>query len=438
MYNVLQKPPNTHPGYGEIKLPRVPTDPEQYADALRSHLIPLASPRLASWLTDFLRGARLIGLGDGSHGTKEFFQVQEVITRQLIERHNLRLVFLEAPTPFCHYASEVLECNDPSKIDSVVMHACKFDTWSNSPILGLLRFIGAWNKEHPADRVKLRGIDPQLGGSLERLAQSLTSRTPHVDQIRSWCRDLNSLYVNSARQEPQVAPEVGVQRGARSQVQPADKNIRDQSRELLVRGTSLLSLVKMPDSLRYLIRSARLELAFQLHVIGRAPLDRSDTRDKYMAAAIRQELGTLRGEQRAAVLGHNAHVSYGPPGIFSNGMGCRLRTAYGEGGYKVIVSTTAGGTVTSRANDAARERQLFASEPAPRESLEGVLRLATETPSVIDIQSVAVDSCLSPLFSGLIAFRSMGCILYQKEFVTVRPTDQFDAVVFFPESNGIQ
>lgn len=438
MHNALQKPPDTNRGYGQIKLPRLPIDPEQCANALRSHLIPLASPGLANWLTDFLRGARLIGIGEGNHGTKEFFQAQEVMTRELIEHHNLRLVFLEAPTPFCHYASEVLASKEPDNIDVVVMKACLFDTWSNTPILSLLRFIGAWNKGHPDDRVKLRGIDPQLGGSLERLAQSLTLGVPHVDQIRSWCSDLRSLYVNSARQEPHVEPEVGSQRCSRSQAQAFHKIIRNQGRELLARGASLLSVGDMPESLVYLIRSVRLELAFQLQALGRAALERSDTRDKYMAAAIIEELDTLPGNQRAAVLGHNAHVSYGPPGIFSNGMGCFLRRACGEGSYKVIVNTTAGGTVTSRANDAATERQLFVSESAPRESLEGALRLATESPSVIDIKRAAVDRRLSRLFSGLIAFRSMGCILYQREFVPVRPAAQFDAIVFFPESNGVQ
>ena len=438
MHNARQKPPETHPGYGDIRLPPVPIDPEQFADAIRSHLIPLASPGLDNWLTEFLRGARLIGLGEGSHGTKEFFQAQEMITRHLIEHHNLRLVFLEVPTPFCHYASEVLESKEPDNIDSVVMQACQFDTWSNSPIVSLLRFIGEWNKRHPTDRVTLRGIDPQLGGSLERLSQSLTSSTPHVDQIRSWCRELRSLYANSAPQETQIEPNVGLGRDSRIQAQKAHTNIRHQGRELIARGARLLSLGGVPESVGYLIRGARLELAFQLQALGRATLERSDTRDKYMAAAIITELDTLRGDQRAAVLGHNAHVSYGPPGIFSNGMGFYLRRAHGACNYKVIVNATASGTVTSRASDATTERQLFVSESAPRGSLEDLLRSATTSPSVIDIHSVAADTRISHLFYDLLAFRSVGCILYQREFVPVKPTEQFDAIIFFPQTNGIQ
>jgi erythromycin esterase len=437
MRDPLAKPTNSNPGYRDIVLPRLSFSPETCAATLRSHMIPLSSLQVDFWLKDFLQDTRLLGIGDGSHGTIEFFKVQETVTRRLIELHNVRLVFFEVPTPFCHVVNQRLGSKEGGNIDELVMLACQFDTWTNPPIVNLLRFIGDWNRRNPEDQVKVRGIDPQLGGSLERLMESLTLHTPYLDDIRSWCRDLSCLYLNRIQENPKHASRRDSNAHSRSQTEDLRRNIKKLGRDLLVRGKTLLSLCAEQESTSYLIRSTYLELAFQVRSIGRDHLGRSDNRDKYMAASVMREVNNLHSEQRAAILAHNSHVSYGQPGLFSNGMGCFLKRAYSNGAYKVIVNTSAGGTFTSRANDTSWERQLFISEPAPLESLEGVLRLAADGPSILDIQRAARDPRLNHIFSSLIAFRSVGCIVYKCEFVPLRPADQFDAVIFFPESNGI-
>src|SRR3569833_213848 len=50
-------------------------------------------------LFDRFAGARVVLLGEASHGTSEFYRARAAITRRLIERHGFSIVAVEADWP---------------------------------------------------------------------------------------------------------------------------------------------------------------------------------------------------------------------------------------------------------------------------------------------------------------------------------------------------
>src|SRR5438045_1255086 len=82
-------------------------------DALRHHGINLPPPQeAAAFGAAFARfgEARVVLLGEATHGSAEFYQARAAITRHLIEHHGFTIVAVEADWP------------DAARIDRYVRH----------------------------------------------------------------------------------------------------------------------------------------------------------------------------------------------------------------------------------------------------------------------------------------------------------------------------
>ena len=103
---------------------------DELVQMLRRHAEPLPSPDEVDAfgsLFDRFGDARVVLLGEASHGTSEFYRARAAITRRLIERHGFTLVAVEADWP------------DAARIDDYVRHQAprprkgdvfaRFPTW---------------------------------------------------------------------------------------------------------------------------------------------------------------------------------------------------------------------------------------------------------------------------------------------------------------------
>src|SRR5690242_21180715 len=104
--------------------------------------------------------ARVVLLGEATHGTSEFYRARAAISRHLIEHHGFSIVAVEADWP------------DAARVDDYVRHQAprprrgdvfaRFPTWMWRN-LELLEFAD-WLRAHNADRrdgerVSFRGLD---------------------------------------------------------------------------------------------------------------------------------------------------------------------------------------------------------------------------------------------------------------------------------------
>src|SRR4051812_40050341 len=82
------------------------------AQILRSHCeaLPPISEEAFGAMFDRFGDARVVLLGEASHGTSEFYRARAAITRRLIEKHGFAIVAVEADWP------------DAARIDAYVRH----------------------------------------------------------------------------------------------------------------------------------------------------------------------------------------------------------------------------------------------------------------------------------------------------------------------------
>jgi protein-L-isoaspartate(D-aspartate) O-methyltransferase len=114
-----------------------------------------------SGLVERIGDARVVLLGEATHGTSEFYRMRARITKELILRHGFNFVAVEADWP------------DAARINQYVRHApatreqwkafSRFPTWMwrNHEALELVEWLRAWNAEvsEPERRASFYGLD---------------------------------------------------------------------------------------------------------------------------------------------------------------------------------------------------------------------------------------------------------------------------------------
>ncbi|MEM7315754.1 MAG: erythromycin esterase family protein, partial [Planctomycetota bacterium] len=112
---------------------------------------------LDRWLTE----PRVIGVGESTHGTRDFFQMKHRLLRHLVEKHGFRLFGIEASYAACLPINEYIQGGniDPG----VAIKGQGFWTWDTEEVLALVEWMRKWNETRPASDTPLvfYGFDTQ-------------------------------------------------------------------------------------------------------------------------------------------------------------------------------------------------------------------------------------------------------------------------------------
>jgi erythromycin esterase-like protein len=163
--------------------------------------------------------ARVVLLGEASHGTSEFYRARAAISRRLIERHGFNIVAVEADWP------------DAATIDRHVRHRPwrkgelqafqRFPTWMwrNREFDGFVRWLREHNQQRPYERMAgFYGLDLyNLSGSMEAVIDFLEREDPELARaahrrygcLEPWAEE-PQLYGRNALLEGYARCEVGV------------------------------------------------------------------------------------------------------------------------------------------------------------------------------------------------------------------------------------
>jgi erythromycin esterase len=143
---------------------------------------PLRDPADLDPLLDRIGGARIVLLGEASHGTHEYYAWRTAITRRLVEERGFSFVAVEGDWPDCHRvhcAVTLAADRDPRE---VLRGYERWPTWmwGNEEVAGLTRWLRTHNQERdPADRVGFHGLDVySLWDSLRAILGYLEEHEP--------------------------------------------------------------------------------------------------------------------------------------------------------------------------------------------------------------------------------------------------------------------
>jgi erythromycin esterase-like protein len=386
---------------------------------------------------DRFAGARIVLLGEATHGTAEFYRARTAITRRLIERHGFNIVAVEADWP------------DAGRIDRHVRHRdtvtndeqafARFPTWMwrNEEVATFVEWLRVHNEGLPlASRVAFRGLDVySLRGSIaEVLAYLEKVDPPAAKRARERYGCLTPW---------QSEPSWYGRAVAMSERDSCEDEAVSQLREMLDRRLEYAG--KDGEAFFDAAQNARIVRAAEHYyrIMYRGSTESWNLRDRHMFDTLQHLLEARGRDAKAVVWAHNSHVgnaaatAMGWQGQFNIGELCK--TAYGEEAASVGFGTDRG--TVAAADDWGGPTWVKKVTPARSDSYERVFRQSGIARSLTHLTDPRQGDLRAALSRPQLE-RAIGVIyrpeseLYSHYFEAVLP-EQFDAYVWFEETGAV-
>jgi protein-L-isoaspartate(D-aspartate) O-methyltransferase len=288
--------------------------------------------------------ARVVLIGEASHGTSEFYRMRARITRELIERKGFSFVAIEGDWP------------DAAHVDHYVRHAetppsewtafARFPTWMwrNGETREFVDWLRAHNAaRQPAQRVAFRGLDLySLYSSIRSVLDYLKDvdpQTAQVAQLRYGC-------LTPWEAEPATYGHAAITGSYRSCEAPVVAVLRDLRRKQQAYAEH--DGERFLDATQNALLVSNAEQYYRIMYYGsRASWN---LRDRHMFDTLLNLLHHHGPESRAVVWAHNSHVGDASAtemsrrGEYNIGQLCRQR--FGNAAYSIGFGTH-GGTVAA-------------------------------------------------------------------------------------------
>ena len=283
---------------------------------LAGYILPLTAASSGDSIRDYhsvvatLDTFSLLGLGEASHGTKDFFDAKADIIMELVEKGKLKTLFFENEYGGIVSLNQFLHDNQRTDTESALRHSGMYDIYRCYEVLSLFDRLKTYNLEQPLnEQVSVYGIDMQYPYETVRRIKQLLGDQELEPTYHKTLSAIDSLTWYHFYDRPKIRWD-----------QQANTDLVKRLQEIAASKKGW-------------------ELSFCVHLLEQA-LDIFDygtrksgiIRDRYMADNIlwlRERLGT-NGVQ--AVWAHNAHVTYAD---YANHrcMGGYLKESLGEHYY---------------------------------------------------------------------------------------------------------
>ncbi|MDX3798862.1 erythromycin esterase family protein [Streptomyces sp. AK04-3B] len=378
-------------------------------------------------LKGILDGVRIVGLGEATHGTSEFFQLKHRLLEFLVEELGFSVLAMEASAS-AGPAVDAYVCQGVGDAAGVLA-GLGFWTWRTHEVLGMIEWMRAYNRGRPEERkVRFVGIDPQqCGDSLAVLGSFLRKVAPDREAgLLSPLRVLAKAYPGS-----QPGPQ-------RRLVQDAEELLGF----LDGRGPGAADAIRHA---RILVQAADLVTRARQHTDPEQTVFAA--RDRYMAEAVEELLSDP--STKIALWAHNGHIGKGRSGGAVPSMGQHLHTRHGDAYYALGLlfgsgsfrarrmwpgpcpwsRPRAGAPVTNRIG------------PARPDAVEAQLATASPGDHLVDLRSAAnAPTAVREWLNGRHRMRSFGAMvprwIYRFNLSPASLAEEYDGLAYVAVSTG--
>ncbi len=315
--------------------------------------------------------ARVMGIGESNHGSREFGDLRLSLTRRLVERNGYRVVAIEASSARLDLLDHFIggEAVPASSVTSAIERG-----WiGRRPLRELVGWLRKWNAAHPADHVHLVGVDPQDNPIAADTVRAFLGRAYGADLLTR----LQPTFRELAAADSQYLVF-------------GDSNVDSAARQSILEIVALLDLDAPTLTQRFggeavqRARDAARQLAefSDLNSGNRRLLGHS--RDWYMATRVLEAVERRGAGAKAVYWAHNAHVGH-PEGQSAGGKssGAWLRDALGCDYVALGVTFGKGSFVAQIPNDSADRLAVSSLPISPVESIEGVLSAVNPAGAIV-------------------------------------------------------
>ena len=401
-------------------------------------------------LSELVGDARVVLIGESSHGTHEFYEARAEITKWLIEEKGFCAVAAEADWPDAYRVNRYVRgTGEDGTAEQALRGFERFPSWMwrNTVVRDFVEWLRADNRRCESQGRRQTGF---YGLDLYSLHRSMHEVVGFLDKVdpraaaRARSRYACFDHVSSADDGQAYGMRAAFGAGLSCEKEAIDQLIEIQRNALAyARRDGLLA----EDELFYAEQNAQVvrDAERYYRAMFGARVTSWNLRDQHMAQTLHALLDHLdrhhdQPPARIVVWAHNSHVGDArATEVSADGqltLGQLARERYRDGA-RLIGFSTYSGTVTAASEwGGLAERKVV--RPALSGSIEELLH-QTGNPSFFVSSDAGADDALDVVRLG----RAIGVIYLpaterQSHYFHVRPADQFDAMIHIENTQALQ
>lgn len=403
-------------------------------------------------LAELIGDARIVLIGESSHGTHEFYKARAEITKWLIEEKGFCAVAAEADWPDAYRVNRYLRgLGDDKTADAALSGFERFPAWMwrNVVVRDFVDWLYAHNRDCRSENRRQAGFYGLDLYSLHRSMQEVVDYLDTVDPVAAARARTRYGCFDHASADDGQAYGYGAAFGAGPSCE------RQAISQLVELQRSALSYVQQDglaaeDELFCALQNAQTvrnaEAYYRTMFSGR--VTSWNLRDRHMAQTLDALLAHLdRGRDstapaRVVVWAHNSHVGDArATEMYGDGqltLGQLVRQRYEEQ-VRLIGFSTYTGTVTA-ASDWGGPAERKVVRPALNGSIEDLFHA---TGREAFLMSMCTPSTARDQLGAVRLGRAIGVIYQpaterQSHYFHVRPADQFDAIIHIDHTSALE
>ena len=417
-------PPATPPPTEEPTAPMPAAVPEEVAAWLDANVQPFDGSHLSlphtdiEFLRDLVGDARIVALGENTHGTRDFFEMKARVLRFLVEEMGFDTFAIEASWPEAMRIDRYVRTGEGDS--AVLLAGLYYWTWNTESVLEMIE----WMREHneAGGDIGFHGVDMNHPGMPLHIVREFIR---FVDPARLSAVTAELDCLDRFAQEPDGSRPADRYRNQTDAYLAECGAALEGVREVLEANRERYEIAGGADTYAIARQSMRVALQYHWQTTG------EQFRDESMADNTIWLSERMGPESRTVLWAHNFHVSTQP-----EAQGHYLREVFGDDMVVIGFSHERGRfTAVSLTRGLSGLRELELDPPLPN-SFEAYLGGASAPRFLLDLRGTA-DEPGGEWLAEPRRFRHIGCC-----FGTDRPAedfyfapasmpDWFDAIIHF-------
>jgi erythromycin esterase len=381
---------------------------------LQNHAIPFTTAQPGSSFDDLLPlkqligDARIVALGEATHGTREFFLMKHRLLEFLVKEMNFNVFAIEASWAEANLINEYVHTGkgDPTQL----LAGLHFWTWDTQEVLDMILWMRAHNQA-PGNTspVSFRGFDMQYSRmAIENVISYLHNVALEAEQ------KVETLYAPFQQYADDQEGYNGLPLKTKSQCRSNLQYVYD----LLLQHRAIYEGVSSSEMFAHALQSARIVL--QAENVFTSNGDGS--RDLYMAENVSWLLEQAGSKAKMVLWAHNGHI--GKKSRSGESMGVHLHKRYIDAMVTFGFSFYQGSLNAVNSQRASRGMLIpHEAPPPPEESYEHTLGALGMPQFFLDLRNIRAGSAAADWLVGPHLCRSIGAV-----YAAAHPENYFDDI----------
>lgn len=401
----------------------VATDPD--IDWLRNEIIAISSsdPALDDAAFDAILekmgDPRIVALGEGSHGTRQFWQLRQKLTRYLVEKKNFGAILMEAGFPSSFPLHDYIADGTGTESD---VHK-RLGSWRFLEMQEFIRWMRQYNIEHSAG----------AGGAALHFYGYDTA-------FSNWNEAISLILAYMQKVDPDEAD------GINTRLQQNTKEDAEYVRDFLAQKETAYISMSSQEEYNVIFRIASNLISSS--VIRERLQQHQPTleyRDSVNIQNVNCIIDNLLAGQKVIIWAHNGHITTGfwyDSGVKTRMLGSRLQEQFGDAYYPIATEFYGGNFLAWDICEG--HAYQFVSQVAaspPGNSYTYMFKQAEEPLFYLDIRHIDYSDNGAGWITGPARLRAIGasyCFDFDHFFYdTITLPDYYDGLMFVETSTPI-